>query len=79
MSIHKRAKDMWVSDLVKRLEKLEEENRELKLENAKLKDRIITDENFEDKLAEENKKLKEELEKWKKDYREWNIVDARNG
>lgn len=30
-------------------------------------------------LEEENKKLRAELEKWKKDYREWIIVDARNG
>lgn len=62
MSINQRAREMGVSDLVKKLEKLEEENRELRLENAKLRDRIITDENFEDKLDEENKKLKEKIE-----------------
>lgn len=40
---------------------VEEENKKLKLENAKLKDRIITDENFEEKLDKENKKLKERI------------------
>ena len=30
MSIHKRAKDMGVSDLVKKLEELEEENKKLR-------------------------------------------------
>lgn len=32
MSINQRAKDMWISDLVKKLEKLEEENRRLREE-----------------------------------------------
>ena len=32
MSINQRAKDMWVLDLVKKIEKLEEENRNLREE-----------------------------------------------
>ena len=52
--------------------KLEEENKNLKLENAKLKDRIITDENFEEKLDEENKKLKKENEELKEAMKELN-------
>lgn len=55
---------------------LEEENKNLKLENAKLKDRIITDENFEEKLDKENKKLKAELKKYKKlhKYSNWELL-----
>ena len=45
-----------------KINELEEENKKLKLENAKLKDRIITDENFEEKLDKENKNLKEKVE-----------------
>lgn len=39
MSIKKRAKDMWVSDLVDRIEKLEEENKKLreKIETLELR------------------------------------------
>lgn len=40
MSINQRAKDMWVSDLVKRIEKLEEENKNLKEENEQLKEEL---------------------------------------
>jgi regulator of replication initiation timing len=45
------------------IEQLEKENKKLKEENAKLKDIIITDENFEEKQDNEIKKLKEEKEK----------------
>lgn len=37
---------------------VEQENKNLKSENAKLKDRIIADDNFEKKQEEEIKKLK---------------------
>ena len=47
--------------IVERCYELEEENKKLKIENAKLKDRIITDENFEEKLDKENKNLKETI------------------
>ena len=38
--LKKRSKDMWVLDLVKRLEKLEEENKKLTEENRKLKEEL---------------------------------------
>ena len=60
-----------VKDLREKKLELEEENKSLAIENAKLKDRIITDENFEEKLDKENKKLKEELSKLKEKY--WDI------
>lgn len=40
MSINQRAKDMWVSDLVRKLEKLEEENKKLSEENGQLKEEL---------------------------------------
>lgn len=52
MSIHKRAKDMWVSDLVKRLDKLEEENKNLKEKIETLELRLDNKE----KLNEEYRK-----------------------
>lgn len=52
MSIHKRAKDMWVSDLVKKLEKLEEENKKLKEKIETLELRLDNKE----KLNEEYRK-----------------------
>lgn len=80
MSIKKRAQDMWVSDLVDRIEKLEEKNRELIEENDKLKsdldrfseaykkyrdfDKEELAESCYD-FARENKKLKEELDGYK--------------
>ena len=76
MSINQRAKDMWVSYLVEMLEKRRRDIRQLEEENARLRDRIITDENFEDKLAEENKKLKEELDQIKEAYIRFEKVDS---
>jgi len=68
----------WIyAKFVQNYEKLLEENKKLKLENAKLKDRIITDENFEEKLDKENKKLKVELELKNlalKQAQEWSIL-----
>ena len=45
---------------------------ELEEENKKLKEDV----DFYYKSA---KQFREQVEKWEKDYREWNIVDARNG
>ncbi|MBO7443809.1 MAG: hypothetical protein J6T10_02120 [Methanobrevibacter sp.] len=48
--------------------------------NEKLALDIIDQKQYQiDKLEEENKMLKEKLEKREKDWREGNIVDARNG
>ena len=61
-------------------EELEKENKNLK-ECNKNQSEVINNVFIpqRERLEEENKKLKEELEKWKKDYRERIIVDARNG
>ena len=51
---------------------LEQECSDLEEENKKLKEDV----DFYYKSA---KQFREQVEKWEKDYREWNIVDARNG
>lgn len=60
-----------IKELREKIGEIEEENKVLSIENAKLKDRIITDENFEEKLDKENKKLKEELENTKKEFEQY--------
>ena len=72
MSINQRAKDMWVSDLVKRLEKLEEENRKLREKISEITmvaddekqsiEHILELEEENKKLSEENGQLKEKIE-----------------
>ena len=65
MSINQRAKDMWVSDLVKRLEKLEEENRELSEENGQLKEKIQTLELWLDNKEKLNEEYRKQLDGYK--------------
>lgn len=65
MSIHKRAKDMWVSDLVKRLEKLEEESRKLKWDIEDMDKALLQHIKAVTELQEKIKKLNEELDGYK--------------
>lgn len=73
MSIHKRAKDMWVSDLVKKLEELEEENKKLSEENGQLKEKIQTLELRLDNKEKLNEEYRKQLDKLRTDniYEEW--------
>lgn len=86
-------KDERIAELEEENKKLKEklDNRDLLLEWKRKEVQTLFKVNEE--LTAENKKLKEEkeffyksakqfreqVEKWEKDYREWNIVDARNG
>ena len=61
MSINQRAKDMWVSDLVDRIEKLEEENKKLNIKVASLEWEIKWLNSVIEKL---HKEIEEQESEW---------------
>lgn len=76
MPIHNRAKDMWVSDLVRKLEKLEEENKKLNIKVASLEWEIKWLNYTIEKLHKEIEELEKQYQHsiWEDDeliYEEW--------
>lgn len=62
----------YMDEIMEEVAKETKSYKQLEEENKKLKEDV-------DFFYKSAKQFREQVEKWEKDYREWNIVDARNG